>query len=155
MVSTKAKIEEKFMRGIYHFKIHDVFYHRSCALTGVTRGQEPSYAQLYFNDVDTAVNIRMRKENNSKCMPSLMHELAVQLNEVNPFVRSFYTMKEYCERSDNIEREVYMLITVNRNLDLRVYNDATATDVAVIFGTVDGQPPADRNLVIFPKQKWK
>lgn len=30
-------------------------------------------------------------------------------------------------------------------------NDAVQTDVAVIFTTVDGEPPFERNMVAFPK----
>ena len=31
------------------------------------------------------------------------------------------------------------------------YNDAVETDVAVIFSTVDGEPPFERNMVSFSK----
>lgn len=58
MVSSEAKIDNAVMQGVYHFKIHDVFYHRAGALTS-EYGRPPCYAQLYFYDVDTAVNHRL------------------------------------------------------------------------------------------------
>ena len=33
MVSSEAKISDTVMRGVYHFKIHNVFYHRSGPVT--------------------------------------------------------------------------------------------------------------------------
>lgn len=150
MISSEAKIDERVAQGVYHFKIHDTFYHRAGPLTS-QYGSSPSYAQLYFYDVDTALNYRMRNSNNNNCNNNLMREIANELNTVNPFVRSFFTMREYCNVRVGMNREVYMLITVNRQLDLRVYNDAISTDVAVIFSTIDGEPPFERNTISFPK----
>lgn len=42
-------------------------------------------------------------------------------------------MSTYCQRPENAAAEVSMLIKVNNNVDLRRYNDAVSTDVAVIF----------------------
>lgn len=153
MISSEAKVDERVAQGVYHFKIHDNFYHRAGPLT-VQYGGSPLYAQLYFYDVDIALNYRMRNPNNNKCNNNLMREISLELHRSNPFVRSYFTMREYCNNindSGNENREVYMLITVNRDLDLRVYNDATTTDVAVIFSTVDGEPPFERNMISFPR----
>lgn len=150
MVSSEAKIADSLLGGVYHFKIHDVIYHRSGPLS-VMYGRQPVYAQLYFYDVDTAVNYRMREQSNQSCESNLMHDISVQLQEVNPFVRSFLTMKDHCERTENINKEICMVIKVNRELDIRRYNDAIQTDVAVIFTTVDGEPPFERNMVAFSR----
>lgn len=40
---------------------------------------------------------------------------------------------------------------VNHHLDLCPFNDAVQTDVAVIFSTVDGEPPFERNMICFSK----
>lgn len=150
MVSSEYKPDLNYMRGIYHFKIHDVFYHRAGALTS-EYGRTPSYAQLYFYDVDTAMNHRMRMPANSSCNTDLMHEIAAELERVNSFVRSFRSMSEFCSSQPNALKEVCMVFNVNKNLDLRRYNDAIATDVAAIFTTSDGDPPFERNVITFNK----
>lgn len=63
-------------------------------------------------------------------------------------------MREYCDRPENVSREVYLLISVNRDVDIRRFNDATTTDVAVIFSAVDGEPPFERNMVAFPRNNF-
>lgn len=73
-LSSEAKVADTVLQGIYHFKIHDVFYHRSGSLTA-GYGREPCYAQLYFYDVDTAVNYRLRQQNNSNCKQNLMRSI--------------------------------------------------------------------------------
>ena len=50
MVSSEAKVSEAVTSGVYHFKIHDVFYHRSGPMTAA-----PCY------DVDTAINYRLQE----------------------------------------------------------------------------------------------
>ena len=42
-----------------------------------------------------------------------------------------------------------MAITVNRDTDIRRYNDATRTDVFTIFTYVHGEPPFERNMISF------
>lgn len=148
IVSSEAKIAETTMAGVYHFKIHDIFYHRAGPMTA-TYGRPPFYAQLYFYDVDTATNYRMRERSNTACSVDLMRNISNVLQRCNSFVRSFIQMKDFCDRNEG--REVYMAVKVNRVLDIRRYNDAIATDVAVIFSTVDGEPPFERNIVAFSK----
>ena len=65
-VSSEAKISDTVTRGVNHFKIHDVFYHRSGPMTA-GYGRSPCYVQLYFYDVDTAVNYRLREHYNQTC----------------------------------------------------------------------------------------
>lgn len=108
MVSSEAQIDRNLLNGIYHFKIHDVFYHRAGAFT-TAQGRNPIYAQLYFYDVDTAVQHRMNAEANVHCELNLMRELALELDRVNPFVRSFRSMADYCQQPANIAAEVFMV----------------------------------------------
>lgn len=150
MVSSEANVDDRVLRGIYHFKIHNVFYHRIGPLTQ-TYGRDPSYAQLYFFDVDTANNFRANQAANQSCDRILMREIAVELNRINPFVQSFLTLKEHTERVENRIHELSMVITVNRDTDIRRFNNATATDVAVIFRSTDGEPPFERNMISFSR----
>lgn len=150
MVSSETKISDTVTRGVYHFKIHDFFYHISGPMT-VGYGRSPRYAQLYFYDFDTAVNYRLREHYNQTCNNNIMREISLELERIHPFVRSFIAMKDHCQRVENQNKEICMLIKVNRDLDLRRYNDAVQTDVAVIFSTVDGESPFERNMVSFSK----
>lgn len=150
MVSAEAQLEPEILRGIYHFKIHDVFYHRAGALTPLA-GRNPIYAQLNFYDVETAVQYRMNEPSNNSCLLNLMHEIAIELDSTNPFVRSFRSLSEYCQRTANNSAEVTMVITVNKQLDIRRFNDAVQTDVAAIFKNDEGEPPFERNMVVFSK----
>ena len=40
---------------------------------------------------------------------------------------------------------------VNHDLDLCRFNDAVQTDAAVIFSTVNGEPPFERSMISFSK----
>ena len=82
---------------------------------------------------------------------NIMREISLELECINPFVRSFIAMKDHCQRVENQNKDICMLIKVNHDLDLRRYNDAVQTDVAVIFSTVDDEPPFERNMVSFSK----
>lgn len=150
MVSSEASVADTILQGVYHFKIHNVFYHRNGPLTAAY-GRDPFYAQLYFYDVDTANAFRMRQQSNESCRRDLMNAISRELHRINPFIQSFLTMKEHCERVENAEHEMSMLITTNSRTDVRRFNDATATDVAVIFKSVDGEPPYERNMITFSK----
>lgn len=146
MISSEAQVADTILHGVYHFKIHDVFYHRAGSLS-VPYGDSPRYAQLYFYDTDTAVTHRMHQLSNQSCDSGLMRRIAESLQTINPFVRSFMTMRDICNQHENAEKEISMFINVDRELDIRRYNDVTRTDVAVIFSTTDGEPPFERNMV--------
>ena len=75
------------------------------------------------------------------------------MERINLFVRSFVAMKDHCQRVENQNKEICMLIKVNRDLDLCRYNDAVQTDVAVIFSTADGEPPVSyTHLDVYKRQ---
>lgn len=44
-----------------------------------------------------------------------------------------------------------MVIKVSREFDIRRYNYATQTDVAVILSAINGEPPFEINVISFPK----
>lgn len=150
MISSEAQIDESVANGVYHFKIHNTFYHRAGSLS-TEYGQNPRYAQLYFYDVETAVQHRLRQSSNVSCNDVLMRQISTELHSINPYIRSFLTMSEYCEQHAEISSEMAMIIKVNENDDIRRYNDAVQTDVAAIFRSTDGEPPYERNMIIFSK----
>lgn len=117
MVSSEAKISDTISGGIYHFKIHDNFYHRAGPMT-TSNDRQPCYAQLYFYDVDIANNYRLNVSSNNNFDANLLNEIAVELNRCNSIVKSFISMREYCELLQNRSKEICMLIKVNRTLDI-------------------------------------
>ncbi|XP_054266973.1 uncharacterized protein LOC128989131 [Macrosteles quadrilineatus] len=58
-------------------------------------------------------------------------------------------MAEICHQSG--DNEVLMYIVTDKDLDVRRYNDAVTTDVAAIFRARDGEPPGERNLIVYSK----
>lgn len=78
--------------------------------------RSPCYAQLYFYDVDTAINYRLSEHFNRACSNNLMREISFELERSNPFVRSFIAMKDHCQRIENQNKEICMLIKVNHDL---------------------------------------
>lgn len=80
-----------------------------------------------------------------------MKQIAHQLNAVNPYVKSFVSMCEFTKQPGNQYKEIHMEIKVARDSDLRRYNNAITTDVAVIFTSRDGEPPLDRQMISFSR----
>lgn len=148
MASSEANLDPSFLRGIYHFKIHDVFYHRVGSLAPA-HGATPRYAQLYFYDVHTANMHRLGEHQNSRCLLNIMNELADHLNNVNPFIQSFRTMSDLSV--SNPTANIRMYISVDQRSDTRRFNDAVTTDVATIFTSDDGAPPIDRHMIVYSR----
>src|SRR5688572_9158684 len=125
MISSEAKLDESLLQeGIYHFQIHDTFHH---CIGSLETGPDysPNYAQLYFYDVDTAVQQRMQIPANCNCNQSNMRELSTYLGQVNPFVQSFHTMAEVnCAQNLGEEANIgmYLMTRNSRNVDLRCFN---------------------------------
>lgn len=149
MVSSESHLDESVLGGIYNFRIHNSFYHRIGTLLP-TEDNSPKYAQIYLYDVNTATEQRLRNKANQNCDRTLMQEIALHLNEVNAYVRSFRTMADICLETGNNE-DISMYIVLDKDSDIRRYNDAVTTDVAAIFRAKDGEPPGERNMVIYSK----
>lgn len=148
MASTESNIDPNMLAGIYQFKIHGAILHRVSNLNA-PYGSNPSYAQLYFYDVDQAVNYQLRQPANSKCCGNLMKSLTNHLRVINPFMKSFKTMQELYNTVDT--EDIQMYIVSDPNTDLRRFNDATRTDVAVIFKSSNGAPPIQNDMIVFSK----
>ena len=48
MVSSEAHLDSSVLNGVYHFKIHDIVYHRAGPVINTTFDRKSCYAQLYF-----------------------------------------------------------------------------------------------------------
>ena len=81
-----------------------------------------------------------------------MGQISVELDKINTFIRSFRAMEKRCDREFNAQNQICVAITVNRDTNVRRYNDATRTDVVSIFTAVDGEPSHVRNMISFHRQ---
>ncbi|GBN38460.1 hypothetical protein AVEN_85682-1 [Araneus ventricosus] len=103
--------------------------------------------QLYIFDTSEANNRRMK--NNQVCLHSVMEKLDSLLRSINPFGESYLQMHPLIQSNPAIN--VKMVFMEYLDLDLRRYNaPASRIEVAAIFVGHDGEPPANRDIFIYP-----
>ena len=57
MVSSEAKISDTVTHGVYRFKIHDIFYHRSGPMTDVYKRQVLEFSCEIGGQHSTEINL--------------------------------------------------------------------------------------------------
>jgi hypothetical protein len=141
--------------GPYCFRIHGQIYHRSGSLHP-DHAATPSYSQLYIIEGDQAVETRMAHRENQNCRYDIMHLLTQVMDRVNPYAAAYKRMKQIedeqlqqAESSGAPPPKVTMHFKQGK--DVRRYNEPRHDEVAVIFVSPDGAPPADRDIVVFPR----
>ncbi|XP_046655037.1 uncharacterized protein LOC124348808 [Daphnia pulicaria] len=106
--------------------------------------------KLLLSATDFRANIEMM----SGCCRTLMEELDAMLREKNPYALTYKMMRRVLEE-EYVQREaenlphytVGMIITCDRrNVDQRRYNCPTVNEIAVVFKSTDGEPPAYRDI---------
>ena len=149
--SMGANISAPPGRGPYCFRIHGQVYHNTASV-GDT--ENPKYADLYFIDAAQAIDYRASVEANGGCCRDLMQELDQMLRENHPYAAIYKMMRQVLEdefrqaQAENRPHQVVgMIIRSDRkNLDQRRYNSPTVNEIAVIFKSSNGEPPADRDI---------
>ncbi|GBM62862.1 hypothetical protein AVEN_38394-1 [Araneus ventricosus] len=130
----------------YCFRIHDQIYHMVSPLYS-NELNKSGYGRLYIFDSIEASNRRI--ENNQACLHSVMEKLGALLRSINPFAESYLQMHQLIQ--SNPVLNVKMVFMEHPDLDLRRYNAPTSrTEVAVIFVGDNGEPPANRDICIYP-----
>ncbi|KAG8178743.1 hypothetical protein JTE90_003465 [Oedothorax gibbosus] len=110
--------------------------------------QKPGYGQLYIFDSSRATNQRM-KNSNRGCSHILMQQLDSVLREIVPFAESYTKMHDIVK--NNPATSVKMVFMADGSLHMQRYNaPTTRTEVAAIFVGDDGEPPANRDIIIYP-----
>ncbi|XP_045036715.1 uncharacterized protein LOC116926850 [Daphnia magna] len=150
--SLGANISSPPGRGPYCFRIHGQVYHNTTPVGPHTNN--PRYADLYFMDAAQAGEFRALSTSNGGCCRNLMEELDAMLREKNPNAAIYKMMRqvlieEYRRAQDeNLPHQtVGMIISSDRrNLDQRRYNSPTTNEIAVIFKSANGEPPAKRDI---------
>ncbi|GBM78781.1 hypothetical protein AVEN_81954-1 [Araneus ventricosus] len=108
---------------------------------------KPEYGQLYVFDTSKATEKRM--ERNEGCSPSVMERLDSLLRAINPFIECYLQMHRITE--ENPATNITMVFMEIGYLDLRRYNQSTSrTEIAAIFVGGNGEPPANRDICIYP-----
>ena len=155
--SMGAQITERAGKGPYCFTANGQVYHRTSHLLP-PEGVQPKYAQLYVLDSAQATEHRMRLPPNQNCLPEVMTEIDAFLR-VNNLYATTYRMMFEIERDevDIARRENRPLPNISlvlrrdrrsRRFDLLA---PTANEIGMIFTTVDGEPPFDRDLKVYAR----
>ncbi|XP_059147684.1 uncharacterized protein LOC131935318 [Physella acuta] len=153
-VSVGAKIDFPRGRGPFTFRIHGQVYHRSGTLHP-TEGVKPVFAQLYVLDKQVAISERLDNAANANCRRHIMETLYEVMKE-NPFSLAYRMMyeveREETERAIASGEEIpkiTMRLIQDRDQDQRRYNAQHCNEVAVVFTSSDGEPPLQRDLMVY------
>lgn len=96
----------------------------------------------------------MNEPANAACKSHVMARL-MEVMRTNKFTEAYEMLHEVENRHTQQARaegrepaQIQMAILHNRESDNRRYNTQACNEVAVVFSTMDGEPPLDRDLVI-------
>ncbi|GBN96392.1 hypothetical protein AVEN_7481-1 [Araneus ventricosus] len=144
--SMGAEVKSPPGNGPYCFRIHGHIYHRIAPLYSNERFK-PGYVQLYIFDASEANSRRL--ENNPSCLSSVMEKLDALLRTINPYAKSYLQMHQLIQSNPTVN--VKMIFMEHPDLDMCRYNAPTSrTEVVAIFVRDDGEPPANRDICIYP-----
>lgn len=146
-------------RGPYLFKINGQVHYKFGPLHPENT-RKRSYAQLYI--IDTAEATDRRMSMNSTCDSSLMAKLHEMMLEVNPLAQKYRMMaevesaeNELAQREGRTPFEVRMFLLSEQpdisDQSKNRFNLPSADEIAAVFTTKDGDPPAQYDLKVFPK----
>ena len=121
-------------------------------------GQDRQYGQLYIIEGDQAVTTRMSAAPNSQCLRSVMEIINDVMEEHSPYVSAYKQMyrveqdeEQYSAEQDQQPRMVRLMF--KRGPDCRRYNEPTHNEIAAVFVGEDGAPPANRDIVVYPRDR--
>ncbi|GBN14258.1 hypothetical protein AVEN_174904-1 [Araneus ventricosus] len=144
--SMGAQIKPPRGTGPYCYRLHGQVYHSVSPLYASDQHKE-SYGQLYIFDSSEATEKRL--SNNQNCLQHVFEKLDVMLREMNPFAQSYLQMHRLVQ--EHPTTSVKMVFLEDKNLVMRHYNAPTlCTEVAAIFVGDNGEPPANRDICVYP-----
>ena len=140
--------------GPYAFRLHGQVYHRSGSLHP-PEGVRPTYSQLYIIDGAEAVQTRLQHDN-KKCRRDVMIILSTVMERVNPYAAAYkhmHVVEQECiqQAAENGTDPPEVMMYFKRGPDQRRYNNPKDDEVAAIFVSTDGAPPASRDIAVHPK----
>ncbi|XP_057375160.1 uncharacterized protein LOC130696096 [Daphnia carinata] len=152
--SMGAQIDSPPGRGPYCFRIHGQIYHDTTSVEYQHEDSAPKYAQLYFIDSSQANEFRASNPANVRCDRFLMEQLDSLLRQCNPYASMYKNMSQMAAEEDLLAEiegrrslEIGMIIRNDRRTqDERHYNSPTGEEIAVVFKSIDGAPPENRDI---------
>ncbi|XP_055951619.1 uncharacterized protein LOC129987693 [Argiope bruennichi] len=140
-----AQIKPPPGKGPYCYRIHGQMYHMVSPLN--SGHNKPGYGQLYVFHTNEATEKRM--ERNEGCLVSVMKRLNSMLRVINPFIDCYLQIHRIIE--ENPVTNIKMVFMEIRNLDILRYNQPiTKAEIAAIFVGDNNEPPANRDICIYP-----
>ncbi|XP_057297346.1 uncharacterized protein LOC130627125 [Hydractinia symbiolongicarpus] len=137
------------------FRLCGQLYHRVGCLHPAANVRL-SYSQLYIIEAGEAFNARMDNPANAQCRQDVMHILQQVMDRESPFIAAYKNMAQV-EQEENTraiqENRTPSIVKMMMKAgpDRRRYNTPSHEEVAAIFIGEDGAPPAQRDIVIYPR----
>jgi hypothetical protein len=150
--SREAQLDEVPGRGPYCMRIHGNIYHKFGGLNPGP-GQTRKYAQLYILDSEQATRQRLNVAYNVDCLEVVMNNLDAFIRLRNPYFYAFHQMHTRLREEQELagERELRIFLCHRLGEDPRRYNHpVNQADMAVVFTSDDGLPPANAHLRVYP-----
>ena len=139
-------------RGPYCFRIHGQVYHRTGTLHP-EQSKQPQFGQLYILDGHEATSTRLNQH--PQCDENTMTQIQDVLTEHSPYVAAYRHMHqvEQAQAQETHTEPPTVKMAFKRGNDQRRYNLPTVDEVAAVFVGDDGMPPAQRDFVVYPRDK--
>ncbi|GBN15291.1 hypothetical protein AVEN_169483-1 [Araneus ventricosus] len=138
------------------FKVHGQIRHRTSHIQSVN-GQAPQYVQLYAIDSTQATKIRVNHPANEQCNLRILDQIDRFFRQHNRLSDTYRMLREVESRVIAESNEagedvpvVNMVFRCDRHSDQRRYNAPTASEIAMVFVNSDGEPPFERNVLVYP-----
>ncbi|XP_057465712.1 uncharacterized protein LOC130755327 [Actinidia eriantha] len=130
--SLGAKMDSRLLtgRGLTSFTIHGELRHRTGALLPQP-GHEGVYAQLYIYDLDSALNVRNRR--NPHFRRDVLQTVQDTLLQYNAFIDKFCQAYELLNQSEQAGEHLTAYLHYSAATDRRRYNLPTSDEIAVIL----------------------
>ena len=142
-----------------NFRIMGGVYHDIGSVQALP-GHKPAYAQIYFHDTDYQIKTRKGGyRGDSSLDESIVYDLTLALNEVNPYVNVFRSAAELIQTSDQSDKARIVISNdkskIPEGAHQRTYNSPVASEVAgIIFGDLEKEE-RDRPVVVSYKNNGR
>lgn len=149
--SLGAKIDNNILsgRGPFAFRIHGQTHHRIGSLLPLN-GEQPKFAQLYI--YDTAHELRNRRvavansTHEINLDESIIEGLKAVLDEVNPYVQKFRSLKD--KFGGQLPQNISIRILSERTKDARRYNRPSVDEVAALIFDEGSTCHSNRDIIL-------
>jgi hypothetical protein len=134
-VSLGANIDKKLAtnrNGIYTFRLQGQMHHIVGPLLPTEENENPSYAQIFFQDPDYD-QVNRRYELFPNLNVDILHIIQDIMERYNPFVHSFQHAREIWNQNTVVD--LFLKLTDCEGFDRRRYNTPTEDSIAVIMGS--------------------